>query len=183
MRYVFSTRFPPFDRILLVESGSREILERLIPLLLANHPTLTEIDLVTCYPGEPQGLRSEGVVSRVYRVADYVGGRWKLLEELAARGYSNAGIICSGQPIMTQWKWAIALRVPVKIFLINENADFLFLDRGHWSNLVWLMKVRGGFGGAALAPSIARVMVFPFALVYLLLFAATVHLRRVIRSL
>ena len=118
-------------------------------------------------------------------MADYRGGtaRWQLLNDLAKSGYTNLGMICSGQPVMTQWKWAIAARVPAKVFLINENADYLYLDRAHWRNVLWLMIVRSGFGGGSLVPALARIIVFPFALVYLLLFAAVVHLKRFARSL
>jgi hypothetical protein len=181
LRYLLSNRIPPFDRLLLVESGSREILDRLIPLLRLNNPHPIAIDVVTCYPGQPAGL-NEG---RVYRVADYSSAtaRWRLLNELAARGYTNLGIVCSGQPVMTQWKWAIAARLPAKVFLINENADYLYLDRAHRRNLIVLMKMRLGLGGGALAPALARLVFFPFALVYLLLFAAAVHLRRLARGL
>jgi len=38
-----------------------------------------------------------------------------------------------------------------------------------------------GCAGAAATPAVARLLLFPFALVYLLLFAAIVHTKRRIR--
>ena len=40
-------------------------------------------------------------------------------------------MICSGEPVMMKWKWALALRIPAKDFIINENGDYFWLDRGH----------------------------------------------------
>ena len=33
--------------------------------------------------------------------------------------------------MLLKWKWAIALRLPAKVFLINENGDYFWFDRGH----------------------------------------------------
>ena len=51
------------------------------------------------------------------------------MRQLRARNYSMVGMICSGEPIMTKWKWLIALRLPVKVFIINENGDYFWINR------------------------------------------------------
>jgi hypothetical protein len=179
LRYFLSRRIPPFTRVLLVESGSRGVSERLLPLLREKWRE-SEIDLVTCYPGEPEGFRG-----RVYRVTDFRGPaeRKRLYRELAARRYGLAGILCSGDPIMTKWKWVLAARLRSKIFVVNENADFFWLDRGHWRNALRMAQARAGITGTAMIPALAQWLFFPVTLVYLLLFAGVVHIRRKVRVL
>ena len=91
---------PPCARLLLIESGSRHLLETVIPTLPAMFGHAVEIDLVTCYAGEPAGF-----AGRVFRIADYGGpaGRNRLWADLAQRGYTAAGMICAAEPIMTKW--------------------------------------------------------------------------------
>src|SRR6185369_13558522 len=104
--------------------------------------------------------------------------RRRLVSELASSKYSSLGILCSGEPIMTKWKWALVARLPSKVFIINEFAGFVYLDWGNVRNLAVFARVRLGLSGAAATPAIARLLLFPFALFYLLLFAAIVHTKR-----
>ena len=176
MRYFFRRYIPPFTRVLLVESGSRGAFDTLIPLLYQIYGEAMELDLVTCHQSTPVGFRG-----RVYRVEDYSSplARRQLFRELASSQYAALGILCSGEPIMTKWKWALAARLPAKVFVINEFAGFLWLDWGQARNLAAFARVRLGLSGAAALPAIVRLLLLPFTLVYLLLFAAIVHTRRV----
>ena len=179
MRYVFRGFIPPFERVLLVESGSRSIIERLVPVLYGKIYKDMQIDLVTCYPGAP-----EGFTGRVYHVYDYPDGaaRRKLLAQLAANQYSVTGVVCSGEPIMTKWKWLIAARVPAKVFLINQNADFLFFDWASRQQVAQLFRQRMGLSGTASIGALARLLALPFSLMFLLAYATWVHTRRWARS-
>ena len=115
---------PAFKRVLLVESGSRDLLEGLIPGIYKSHKNV-KVDLVTCYAGQPDALRED---ARVFRVTDYGGasGRDRLLADLLAGGeYDVLGIICSAEPIMTKWKWWLAWKLDgAKPFALNENGDY-----------------------------------------------------------
>ena len=66
----------------MVESGSRHLFESLIPWLRDTYGENLELDLVTCFGGEPEGFRGN-----VFRVTDYPGpdGRARLYAELAAK--------------------------------------------------------------------------------------------------
>ena len=162
-----------------MESGSRSVSERLLSVFNETWGEI-EIDLVTCYPGEPTGFRG-----CVYRVTDYSGpaGRRRLYRELAVRQYGLTGILCSGDPIMTKWKWMLAARLRSKIFVVNEHADFFWLDRGHWRNALLMVQARTGIGGTAGIPAVGQWLSFPVTLVYLLLFAGAVHIKRKVRML
>ena len=54
---------------------------------------------------------------------------------------------------MTKWKWMLAARLPAKVFVINEFADFFWLDCGHWRNIAEFARVRLGLSGSAVAPA------------------------------
>ena len=182
MRYFLSRRLPPTDALLLVESGSRSLLEGLIPSLRETWGPEVAMDLVTCYSRLPQGFPPES--TRVYRVTDYRGreGRRRLYRELGRSRYALVGIICSGESIMNKWKWVLTLRLPAKIFIINENGDYFWLDRGHLGPLRELALERAGLAGAGAVRTLARILSFPFTLLYLLLYAGVVHTRRALRE-
>jgi hypothetical protein len=156
------------------------VIERVIHHLRRSFGEDVEMDLVTCYAGEPAGFRG-----RVFNVNDYGGaaGRETLWADLRQRNYAVAGVVCAGVPIMTKWKWWLAYKVPAKIFIINENADYFSLDRAHLGLLRQFVTHRLGIGGAAAAPALLRLAMFPLTLAYLLLYAGTVHLRRKLRQI
>ena len=164
--------------MVLVESGARELYEDLLPHFYEHCP---EIDLVTCYAGEPSTFRpSQG---RVFRTADYQGseGRARLVRELKARKYAGIGIICAAQPIMTKWKWMLALRIPAKLLVINENGDHFWADRGEWKTIRHFVLYRAGLSGAGAVGTLARLLLFPFTVLFLLAYAAVIHTRRRLR--
>jgi len=164
-----------------VESGRRELLEDLLSGLYSVHPEM-RADLVTCYAGLPAHFQSER--GEVYRVTDFPTAnlRQRLYRELDANQYSIVGIICSAEPIMTKWKWMLAARLSAKIFILNENGDYFWFDRGHFPSIRHFVLFRAGLTGAGAIRTLARLAFFPFTLLYLILYAATVHLRRKLRS-
>lgn len=178
MRYFLTRRLPEASRILLVESGSRYLLEGIISGIRSTYGNEIFVDLVTCYPGLPEGFHPEN--STVYRVTDYrdSAGRARLYRELARNRYSILGIICSAEPIMTKWKWMLAARLPAKVFILNENGDYFWVDRGHWSVIRHFALFRAGLAGAGAVRTLARLALFPFTLLFLLSYAAIAHLTR-----
>jgi len=180
VKHFFSRRIPLTGPILLVESGSRFLLENLIPGVRSTWGDQTQVDLVTCYPGMPQGFSAD--TTRVYRVTDYRDRRGELIRDLAKNKYALVGIICSAERIMTKWKWLIALRLPAKVFALNENGDYFYFDWSHWATMRQFMLFRAGLAGAGAVRTLARLFLFPFSLIYLILYAAAVHLRRAMRK-
>jgi hypothetical protein len=182
MRHFFTRSIPPFSRVLLVESGSRELFEKLLPVLYQTHAEMI-CDLVTCYAGAPKTFRENQ--GAVYRVTDYPAGdaRQRFYKELGANGYGIVGIICSAEPIMTKWKWMLAARLPGKVFVLNENGDYFWMDHGHLATIRYFILFRAGLTGSGAVRTLARVVLFPFSLLYLILYALTVHSRRILRTL
>lgn len=180
MRYFLSRREPPLTRILLIESGSRSLLEGILGHLRAVWGVGVPIDLVTCYAGLPQGFPPETVV---YRVTEYGSpeGRKELIRLLRAQQHSIAGMICSAEPIMTKWKWLIALRIPAKIFVLNENGDYFWLHRDNAAAIRQFSLVRLGLSGAGAVRTLGRLLIFPFSVLFLLLYAFAAHTARIAR--
>lgn len=181
MRYFLSRGHPPVRSILLVESGSRALLERAIVPLRRTWGDEVFIDLITCYSGLPAGFVPE--TTRAYCVTEYRGreARRRLYRQLAQNRYAIVGIVCSEQPLMTKWKWALAMRLPAKVLIINENGDYFPLEVSQWSNVCRFILSRAGLGGAGAVRTLSRMVSFPFTLLYLLLYATTVHTRRALR--
>src|SRR5271155_3433210 len=109
MRHFFTRTIPEFSRVLLIESGSRELFENLLPFFYRNYPEMT-CDLVTCYASAPKNFRADQ--GTIYRVTDYPDSRsrQRLYGELGGNSYVIVGMICSAEPIMTKWKWVLAAR-------------------------------------------------------------------------
>jgi hypothetical protein len=181
MRYILSGKAPQGSRLLLIESGSRSLAEGILPHLKSHWAEAYEIDLVTCYGGLPSGLADD---TKVFRVADYGTSekRRELMAELRAREYAYVGMICSAEPIMSKWKWLIALKIPAKVFIVNENGDYFWIHRENAAILREFALVRVGLEGAGAIRTVGRLLAFPFALIYLLLYAFTVHARRALRQ-
>jgi hypothetical protein len=181
MKYVLSRAEPRGTRILLIESGSRSLMEATVPLLLDTWAGDYRIDLVTCYGGLPENFPAG---ADVFRVHDYASParRKDLIRELRSRDYAYTGMICSAEPIMTKWKWLLALRVPAKVFIINENGDYFWLNRENHAVVREFALVRAGLHGAGAARTLGRLAAFPFAVLYLLLYALAAHSRRAIRN-
>jgi hypothetical protein len=172
VRYFLRRRVPELSRMLLVESGSRRITENVIPRIRSQFGNAVPIDLVTCFEGKPAGF------ARIYNVNEYRERRGSLTRELRGNRYAVAGIFCSRERILSKWKWGLVLALPAKFLVINENADYFWLDRSHWANIRRFIKARAGFSDAGIVRAAARVVILPFTVSYLLLFAAALHLRR-----
>ena len=179
MKYFWTRRQPEVSRILLVESGSRYLLEGLIPGIRGTYGQVP-VDLVTCYAGLPAGFDPD--YTTIYRVTDYRGraGRARLYDELKRNRYSILGVICSAEPIMTKWKWVLAARLPAKVFILNENGDYFWVDRGHWAVIRHFALFRAGLAGAGAVRTLARLALFPLTLMFLLSYAAAAHLTRLV---
>ena len=173
---------PDCASILLVESGSRALIEKVVPGLRQIWGEEISIDLVSCFNTLPDGFRAE--TTRVYRVSDYKGraGRRTLYRKLKDRRYSLMGVVCSGEPLMAKWKASLIWQVPAKVFVINENGDYFWLDRLHWKPIREFVLLRAGLGEAGAARTLVRLVLFPFTLIYLLCFAGMVHGRRALRT-
>jgi hypothetical protein len=183
MRYFLRPhKAPPIQRILLVESGSRHLLEGVIPNLQQVYGDHVRFDLCTCFPGAPTALNP--TTAKIYRTTDYTGSssRRRLFRELTANNYQVTGIICSAEPIMTKWKWMLAYQLPARVFLLNENGDYVWFDRNHADLLFAYAQLRLGFEGAGAVRTLARIVLLPFTLAYLVGYAIIVHTRRFLRQ-
>jgi hypothetical protein len=179
LRRFLSRRVPKLNHVLFIESGDREVSERMLPALYSQCPY---IDIVTCYGDPPAAFaRDRGAV---FNTAQYQGrdGQKRLAAELWTKHYSAVGIICAESPILFKWKWFLATQLPGKLFIVNENVDYFWVDRGNWHIVRKFVLYRLGLSGADAARTLTQLALFPFTVLWLLLFAAWVHTRRFLRT-
>ena len=65
--------------------------------------------------------------------------------------------------------------------MINENGDYFWLNRRNAKAIRAFTLYRLGLSGAGALRTFGRLLAFPFAVLYLLLYAGVAHLRRFIR--
>jgi hypothetical protein len=180
MKWILSGRIPDPTRILLVESGSRQALERAVASMRIHFPS-ARFDLCTCFPGLPQGAPIE----QTWRVneARSLGAKLGMARRMARTRPPIAALIFSGEPVMFNWKMLLLLTLPSKTIIINEHGDFFWLDRKHLSVLRSFIGARLGVGGDALLRAVTQVLLFPFVFVYLAGYALVTYLARWTRLL
>lgn len=183
MDLFFSRRIPEFTNLVLVESGPRDLFDEYIGHLYKQHGQDIRIDLVTCYAGQPAGFRESN--GKVYRVQDYRGweGARRLAQELRAQQPTVLGIICAGVPVMAKWKWHLAAVLKAKVFVMNENGDYFYVDYSNWNVMLHFMAFRAGMSGEGGVWMPLRMLVFPFGMAFFGAYAAWLHGRRWIRNL
>lgn len=177
-----SRRAVPFTRVLLVESGSRAIAEKILVSFYERH-CAEIVDLLACVDGQPGSFRPEH--GQTFRSFDYPAGpaRRQLLRDLRTRRYDVLAIICSGEPFLARYKFALAALLPAKVLIVNENGDYFWFDRGSLAILGKLFATRAGLAGDSGLRTLTRIAGLPFTLALLLGFAARVHLSRQMRLL
>jgi hypothetical protein len=178
---LFCSRWSPkLDRVLVIESGARTASERFLARLYKQEPA-RKVDLLTCYDSPPAAFDSaRGQVFYTHK-ARGKRARLELFRTFRDSGYSAICMLCTGDDIMTKWKWAMVVRLPAKVMIVNESADTFWLDRGHLRQLRGMAHDR--IGSAWLIPFriAGQAFALPFTICILVTFAAVVHGRRLWR--
>ena len=173
---------PKSDSILLVESGTRGLLEGLIAGLRQAWGDQIPIDLVTCYATPAQGLRAAQYarlprrrlprarrartpVSRTRRQPLRAGGDHLLRRNCHGQVEMGAGAAHSGQAFYHQRERRLLLVRPPHLGTIRQFVLF-----------------RSGLAGSGAVRTLVRLISFPFTLLYLLLYASSAHARRAMRK-
>jgi hypothetical protein len=196
MRFAFARRTPPFDRllfflsrwtpklseVLVIESGSRRAAARFLSDLYKTGET-RRLDVLTCYRTPPEPFDASR--GRVFYTHQAQAGpeRAELFRSLTRSGYSALCVLCTGDNIMTKWKWAAAVRIPAKVMIVNENADCFWLDRGHLRNIRDMMLERSGVRRMTPLRMVGQALAFPFTLLILLAYGGYMQTRRLLREL
>ena len=180
MRYFLRSRIPEPTIVLLVESGSRCVMEKAYARMRLIFPQ-AHFELCTCFPGVP----SPSGFERVYRVAEAPDGasKWKMLLAMRRSRPQVAALLFTGEPVMVRWKLVLMLLLPSKLLVVNENGDFFWLD---WSNRAVLgrfLRSRLDVEGAELLRAICRLLVLPFLFTFLAAYALLAYLGRWLRLL
>jgi hypothetical protein len=172
---------PQYERVLVVESGARAAADKFLRGLYSEEQP-QRVDILTCYGSAPEAF--DASMGQVYFTHNAGSGaaRKQLFQRLAGTGYSAVCVLCTGEAIMTKWKWMVAYRVPAKLLIVNENADSFWLDRGHITKVRHMLRERMGLHRITPLRILSQAIRFPFTLAALLAFASVVHARRLLRA-
>jgi hypothetical protein len=72
--------------------------------------------------------------------------------------------------------------VPARFFIINENGDYFWVHRTQTATIREFILVRAGLTGAGALRTMGRLLIFPFSVLFLLLYAFVAHARRWLRT-
>ncbi|MBV9265114.1 MAG: hypothetical protein JO061_02985 [Acidobacteriaceae bacterium] len=184
IRRFYARAQPNFSKVLLVESGPRDVCEQVLRLLYTQK-TPAQLDLLTCYPTPPAAFLPH--CGTVYSVHDRAvrENRSRFIAKLASAGYGVLAIVCAGSPVLQKWKWALALRSPARIVIFNEYMGYFSVDIWNLRSAEKMLAKRlNPFEGKdwdlheALLAAAATLAVAPFTLAYLAIYSARTHLRR-----
>ena len=179
MKYFFRRKIPVAGDILFMESGSPEVARRALEGIRKIFPR-ARYHLCTCQP-----VPSTTMFSSVFQVTDYPTGWEKLglLFSFWRKGWEVLVILCTGEPLLWRWKILALAILPAKVIIVNENADFFWLDWGNRATLRRLMGIRWGVNLDEILFTMLRAVAFPFTLLLLLATAGFLYLRRARRLL
>jgi len=174
MKYFFRRKFPGAADALLIESGSPEVARRALRGIREILPG-ARYHLLTCWPDPPAGL-----FRSVFRAADYPSAweKIRLLVSFARRRWRVLAILCTGEPILWRWKMLALAVLPAKVLIVNENADFFWLDWDNCRTLRRFLAIRWGVNRDEILSTALRALVFPLTLLYLILTALFLYARR-----
>ncbi len=179
MKYFFRTKIPAASDVLIMESGSPEIARRALDGFRKIFPD-ARFHLCTCQADAP-----DATFASVYRVTDYPDAMQKLrlLFSFRRQGWKILAILCTGEPILWRWKMLALMTLPSKVLIVNENADFFWLDWENRRTLRRLVGNRWGVHSGEFFATFLRAALFPLTLVVLLSTAVFLTLRRAWRLL
>lgn len=181
MRGVLSPFHPSFERILVIESGPRKIADTFLQHLYEIQKS-DQVDLLTCYPGAPKSFDPQrGAIYSVHH-PDAKSDRSLFIRKLLAKPYTVVAILCTGDSVLTKWKWVIALRTKAKVLIVNEFDGFFLVDRKHLRPAKMMLWIRLGLHQQLKLHLLVELLLVPFTIGYLALYAVWVHARRAVRS-
>jgi hypothetical protein len=181
MRGLLSKAHPSFERLLVVESGPRDVTETFLQHLYEVQKS-RHVDLLSCYPGRPKSFDPER--GTVYSVHDEPAreNRGRFIRRLLTTPYTIVAILCTGDPVLSKWKWVIALRANAKVLIVNEHAGFFLLDFEHRRFARMMLSLRLGMHQPLQARLLGELLLVPFTVSYLALYAAYIHAKRALRT-
>lgn len=179
MRGLFSKAYPSFDRVLLVESGTREITEKVLHRFYEIE-NIGRLDVLTCYSGVPRSFdTARGVIYSIHTEA--AQSHLRFIRTVLATPYTAVAILSTDSGVLARWKWAVALLTKANVVMIHQEGSFHCA--GFWRRIARLISPKPMriwiTDQLRLA---AEVLLMPFTISYLLLFAAAVHARRLLRA-
>lgn len=178
MRGVFD-RDRNLTRVLLIESSPREVGDIMLARLYGQLEQPGTVDLLTCYATAPAGFDlGRGRTYSVHQ-PEAVANRSSFVKSLARGPYDAIVILCAGSGVLAKWKWAILAQTDARVVFADETGDWFFVSVRNVSQLAVLMVRRMHLADIPQVLLMAgKWIVAPLTVLWLVLFAIYVHLRR-----
>jgi hypothetical protein len=178
MRGFFRRTEGPLRRVLVIESGPREAAE----LTLARFAALPYCDVLTCYKTAPEAFdAARGTLFSVHQ-PDALANRRAFAKKLAHGPYDAIAILCPGSGVLAKWKWMIAAETRARLIIADEYGEWFFVSFHNLPQLAVLLIRRSNLASLPLLLlAVAKLILAPFVIGYLLLYTLVVHLRRMLR--
>ena len=167
------------DRVLLIESGTREAGE-LILSRLAGKAGGAGMHLLTCYDTPPLALSQfQNAECFSVHAPEAVRDRAKYARQLARGPYDAVIVLATGSGVLSKWKWLVALQTASRLVLADEDGAWFFVTlRNPAPLLVLALRLLRVGTVPELVVAFFRMLSVPFVLAYLVAFAIAVHVRR-----
>ncbi len=185
MRGFFDFASPSYERILLIESGSRQIGKALLTRLYAlqeEHRAAqhTRLDLLTCFTADPENFdERRGALLRVTE-RHIASRKIAFLRELVSARYTTIVVIADGEATMRRWKWTVGALSSSKLIVCRDASNLFLLD----AQQIW--AVRSRYAARFRRPNLSWVLrvaslsLAPFSISFLAVYAAALHAKRLL---
>src|SRR5689334_3960384 len=177
MRGMLQRAHPSFERVLVIESGPREITEKFVRHAYDVHGC-RQLDVLTCYGTAPDAFEAGRGNLICVTNPEIARKRTRTAVAIARSRYNVVAILCTGSPVLRNWKLLIASLTPAKLVLVNEHGDYFLFDYWHRNAALSMLFRRLDFAGALRLELVGEVLWFPITVAYLASYAAVLHVKR-----
>ncbi len=188
MRGFFSKPPTKVERVLVIESEPRHATDQILEFLYATEANCS-VDVLTCYETKPVAF-DEGR-GKLLSIHDRSLGRSRkqIIQRFAGSDYSVIALPLPGSHVLRKWRLMIALRTKAYILIGDAHQRFWYLR----SQVLLDRSADSLFGGptamlraigtriASKAGLVAELIIAPFSLSVLALYAVSIHARRFVR--
>jgi hypothetical protein len=177
MRGILQRAHPSFERVLVIESGPRDITEKFLRHVYDAHGC-RQLDLLTCYDTAPESFDAGRGNFICVTNPEIATKRTRTAVAIGRSRYNIVATLCTGSPVLRNWKLLIALLTPAKLVLVNEHGDYFLFDYWHRNAAQSMLLRRLDVAGALRLELVGEIVWFPVTVAYLASYAALLHAKR-----
>lgn len=156
---------------LLIESGAQAATERFLQHVYTAEREC-RVDVLTCYRTYPENFDTNRGRMFYIHEPEIAQRRSAFICRLLAARYSVLAVVSTGSPVLTKWKWLLVAFTRARVLIVTENSQYFLLESLS-GRVPRLSAVQLRLG--------AELLVVPFSMTFLLVYAGAAHFRRLFR--